>query len=100
MAREPKVLRVAGGGHGYGRAMLIGAIVVVCVLLLILGFLAPRLSRHPQRGVDRTLGAGRRGASHAPGPLGRLLPKPLRASQRAADKSASAGRRGRAKAPF
>jgi len=80
--------------------MLIGAIVAVCVLLLILGFLVPRLSRHPQRGVDRTLGAGQRGASHAPGPLGRLLQKPFRTSQKAADKSASAGRRGRAKAPF
>jgi Family of unknown function (DUF6411) len=80
--------------------MVIGAIVAVCVLLLILGFLVPRLSRRPQRGVDRALGAGRRGASHAPGPLGRLLPKPLRTSQKAADRSAAAGRRVRAKAPF
>ena len=80
--------------------MMIGGLVALCVLLLILGFLVPRLSRHPQRGVDRTFGAGRRGAAKAPGPLGRWLPKPLRTSQRAADKSASAGRRGRAKAPF
>ena len=80
--------------------MLIAAIVAVCVLLLILGFLAPRLSRHPQRGVDRALGAGSRGASHAPGPLGRLLPKPFRTSRKAADKSAGAGRRGRANAPL
>ncbi|HEX4759686.1 MAG TPA: DUF6411 family protein [Thermoleophilaceae bacterium] len=77
--------------------MLIAAIVVVCILLLILGFLAPRLSRHPQRGVDKVLGGGRRGASHAPGRLGRWLQKPFSTSQRAADKSASAGRRGRAK---
>jgi hypothetical protein len=80
--------------------MVIGAIVAVCIVLLILGFLVPRLSRHPQRGVDKTLGAGSRGASHAPGALGRWLAKPFRTSQRAADKSASAGRRGRAKAPF
>jgi Family of unknown function (DUF6411) len=80
--------------------MLIAAIVAVCVLLLILGFLAPRLSRHPQRGVDRTLGAGQQGLAHAPGPLGRWLPKPLRTSRRAADESASAGRRGRSKLPF
>ena len=80
--------------------MVIGAIVAVCVLLLILGFLAPKLSRRPQRGVDRTLGVGQRGAAKAPGPLGRLLPKPLRTSQKAADKSAAAGRRGRAKTPF
>jgi hypothetical protein len=80
--------------------MLIGAVAAVCVLLLILGFLAPRLSRHPQRGVDRTLGAGQRGAAHAPGPLGRWLPKPFRTSKRAADKSAATGRRGRSKLPL
>jgi uncharacterized protein DUF6411 len=80
--------------------MLIGAIVVVCILLLILGFLVPRLSRYPQRGVDKTLSSGSRGASHAPGPLGRWLSKPFRSSQRAADKSAAAGRRGRSKAPL
>jgi hypothetical protein len=80
--------------------MLIALIVAVCVLLLILGFLVPRLSRGPQRGVDKTLGAGRRGASHAPGKLGRWLAKPFGTSQRAADKSASTGRRGRAKLPF
>jgi hypothetical protein len=38
--------------------MVIGVIVGVCVLLLILGFLLPRLSRRPQRGVDRALEAG------------------------------------------
>lgn len=80
--------------------MLIGAIVAVCILLFILGFLVPRLSRHPQRGVDKTLGMGSRGASKAPGKLGRWLSKPFSTSRRAADKSASAGRRGRAKAPF
>jgi hypothetical protein len=80
--------------------MLIGAIVAVCILLLILGFLVPRLSRGPQRGVDRAFGAGGRGASHAPGPLGRWLAKPFGKSARAADKSAAAGRRGRSKLPF
>jgi hypothetical protein len=77
--------------------MLIAGVIGLCILLLILGFVAPRLSRHPQRGVDRALGGGRRGASHAPGPLGRWLQKPFSTSQRAADKSAAAGRRGRAK---
>jgi Family of unknown function (DUF6411)/Glycosyl transferase family 2 len=77
--------------------MLIGAIVVVCILLLILGFLVPRLSRGPQKGVDKTLGLGSRGASKAPGPLGRWFSKPFRTSMKAADKSASTGRRGRSK---
>jgi hypothetical protein len=80
--------------------MLIAGIVALCVLLLVLAFLAPRLSRHPQRGVDRAFGAGARGATHAPGRLGRWLSKPFTTSERAADKSAATGRRARSKAPF
>ena len=38
--------------------MTIAIIAGVCVLLLVLAFLVPRLSRHPQRGVDKTLGVG------------------------------------------
>lgn len=80
--------------------MLVAAIVVVCVLLLIAGFLAPRLSRHPERGVQRGLGAAARTGGKAPGPLGRLFSKPARASQRAASKSAETGRRGRRDLPL
>ena len=79
--------------------MLIGAIVAVCVLLLVLGFLLPRLSRGPQRGVDRTLGVGQRGAGTAPGALGRWLQKPFSSSRKATNKSASLGRRGRGTMP-
>ena len=80
--------------------MLIGAIVVVCILLLVLAFLLPRLSRGPQRGVDRTLGVGQRGAGTAPGALGRWLQKPFSSSRKATNKSAGAGRRGRGKLPL
>jgi hypothetical protein len=80
--------------------MVIGAIVVVCVILLVLAFLAPRLSSGPQRGVDGVLEVGRRGGSKAPGKLGRLLQKPFSKSERAVDRSAGAGRRGRSKLPF
>jgi hypothetical protein len=80
--------------------MTIAIIVGVCVLLLILGFLVPRLSRGPQRGVDRTLGAGQRAGGKAPGFLGRLFSKGFGSSRRATNKSASAGRRGRGKMPF
>ncbi len=80
--------------------MIIAAIVVICILLLVLGFLAPRLSTKPQHGVDRTLGTGGQVAGKAPGPLGRWLRKPFSSSQRAADKSASTGRRGRGKLPL
>jgi hypothetical protein len=80
--------------------MLIGAIVAVCVILLVLAFLAPRLSSKPQRGVDSVLEIGRKSSSRAPGPLGRLFQKPFSKSERAVDRSAGAGRRGRGKLPF
>jgi hypothetical protein len=67
----------------------------VCVLLLVLGFLLPRLSRWPQRGVDGALDEGRRVGASAPGLLGRLLSKAFGSSRRAVDRSASAGRRAR-----
>ena len=77
--------------------MLIAAIAVVCVLLLVLAFLAPRLSRHPQRGVQKTLGAGSRAGGKLPGFLGRWARKPFDSGNKAAGKSASAGRKGRGK---
>ena len=70
-----------------------------CVLILILAFLVPRLSRHPERGGQKVLGLGGRGAGKAPGPLGRFARKPFDHSQKAVSKSGSAGRKGRAKMP-
>jgi hypothetical protein len=80
--------------------VLVALIIVVCIVLLVLGFLVPRLSTKPQHGVDATLSTGGRAAGKAPGQLGRWLRKPFSTSQRAADKSASAGRRGRGKLPL
>ena len=80
--------------------MVIGVVIGVCVLLLILAFLVPRLSRGPQRGVDRTLGVGQRAGGKAPGPIGRLLQKPFSSSRKATNKSASKGRRARGKSPM
>jgi Family of unknown function (DUF6411) len=80
--------------------MTIALVVAFCILLLILAFLAPRLSRHPERGGQRILGAGGRGAGKAPGRLGRWLRKPFQTSQKAVSKSGSAGRRGRSKMPL
>jgi hypothetical protein len=80
--------------------MLIGAIIAVCILLLVLAFLLPRMSRGPQRGVDRSLGVGQSAGAHAPGRLGRWLQKPFSSSRKATNKSASAGRRGRGKLPL
>jgi hypothetical protein len=79
--------------------MTVAVIAAVCVILLITAFLFPRLSRHPQRGVDKTLGAGQRGAAQAPSKLGKWLQKPFSASRKATNKSAATGRRGRSKLP-
>jgi hypothetical protein len=80
--------------------MLIAGIIVICIVLLVLAFLLPRLSRHPQRGVDTVLGTGQKGAASAPGKLGRWLQKPFQSSRKATNKSASAGRQGRGKLPL
>jgi hypothetical protein len=78
----------------------IGGIIVICIVLAILAFLLPRLSHGPQKGVDRTLGAGQRAGGKAPGPLGRLFQKPFSTSRKATNKSAQKGREGRSKLPL
>jgi Family of unknown function (DUF6411) len=79
--------------------MTIAIIIVVCIVLAILAFLLPRLSRHPQRGVDRTLSTGEGAAGTAPGKLGEWLKKPFQHSRKATNKSAQKGREGRSKTP-
>jgi hypothetical protein len=80
--------------------MTIAIIVGVCIVLAVLAFLLPRLSWVPQRGVDRSLGAGQRTGSRAPGLLGRLFSKAFGTSRKATNKSASTGRRARGKLPL
>jgi hypothetical protein len=80
--------------------MVIAAVIGFCILILILAFVFPRLSRHPERGGQKIIGAGGRGAGKAPGPLGRFARKPFDQSQKAVSKSGSAGRRGRSKMPL
>ena len=80
--------------------MLIAVIVAICIVLLVLAFVAPRLSHGPERGAHRAFGLGSRVGSKAPGPLGRLLSKPFSSGSKAAGRSASAGRRGRGRLPL
>jgi hypothetical protein len=80
--------------------MTIAIIVGVCIVLVLLAFLLPGLSSHPQRGVDRTLGVGQRAGGKAPGPLGKLFSRSFGTSRRATNKSASTGRRARSKMPL
>jgi hypothetical protein len=80
--------------------MLIAAVIVLCIVLFVLAFLFPRLSRGPERGSQAVIGTGGRTAGKAPGPLGRWFRKPFSTSQKAVSKSASTGRRGRSKLPM
>lgn len=80
--------------------MLIGAVIVLCVVLAVLAFLLPRLSRHPERGVSKTFGTAGNAAGKAPGKLGTWLRKPFDSSNRATSKSASKGRKARGKLPL
>ena len=81
--------------------MTIAAVAVFCVLLLILAFLLPRLSRHPERGGQKVAGAPTKVTGKAPGKLGHWLSKPFRlAARRRSHKSGSTGRKGRGKMPF
>ena len=80
--------------------MTIVAVVGFCVLILILAFLFPRLSRHPERGCQKVIGTGGRAAGKAPGKLGRFARKPFDTSQKAVSKSGQTGRKGRSKMPL
>jgi Family of unknown function (DUF6411) len=80
--------------------MTLAVVVAIAIVLCILAFLAPRLSRHPQRGVQKTYSAGGNAAGKAPGPIGRWLRKPFDSANRWTGRSAAAGRRGRDKAPL
>ena len=80
--------------------MTIIVIAAVCVILLVLAFLVPRLSHGPERGGSKLAGAPTKATSKAPGKLGHWLSKPFRTSQKAIHKSGSTGRKGRSKMPF
>jgi hypothetical protein len=80
--------------------MTIALIVGICIVLLVISFLLPRLSARPQRGVDRSLAVGQRAGGKAPGPIGRLFSKGFGSSRKATNRSASLGRRGRGKLPL
>jgi hypothetical protein len=80
--------------------MVIAGVIAICIVLAILAFLAPRLSRHPQHAASRTAGLGGQGASKAPGKLGKWFSKPFWTSQKMMNRSAEGGRRGRGKLPL
>ena len=79
--------------------MTIAIVVAACVVLFVLAFLVPRLSRHAERGAKAPAHAGSRGARKAPG-VGKWLAKPFDSASKWMGKSSSAGRKGRSKMPL
>ena len=79
--------------------MTIAIVVAACVVLFILAFLAPRMSRHAERGAKAPAHAGSRGARKAPG-IGHWLAKPFDSASKWMGKSARGGRKSRGKMPM
>ncbi len=79
--------------------MTILAAAVICIVLLVVAFAAPAMSRHPERGVMKVLSVPRRLVAKLPGPIGRWAQKPFSNTQEYASKSASKGREARSKLP-
>ncbi|HEX2359551.1 MAG TPA: DUF6411 family protein [Solirubrobacterales bacterium] len=80
--------------------MTLLAVIAFCVLLLVIAFLAPRISRYFQEAGDKPLQAGQQAGGKAPGKLGEWLSKPFRTGRKAVSKSGAKGREERSKAPF
>lgn len=80
--------------------MTILAAAAICIVLLVLAFVAPSLSRHPERGVMKVISVPRRLTSRLPGPIGRWASKPFSSTQKYASKSAAAGRSARSSSPL
>lgn len=80
--------------------MVIAGVIAFCILLVVLAFVFPKLSRHPERAGKGVMSVGSRGGSKAPGKLGQWLSKPFQSGSRAMSKSGSAGRKGRGRLPL
>jgi len=79
--------------------MTVAVIIALCVVMLIISFVAPSLSRHPQRGMNKVIGYPRLLVGKLPGPIGRWASKPFDSTQKYANKSAEEGRKGRSQLP-
>ncbi len=79
--------------------MVIAIVAGVCVVLLILAFLLPRMSSHAERAGKAPMHGGSRAGRKVPG-IGKWLAKPFESGSKWMSKSGSAGRRGRSKMPL
>ncbi|MFZ0218560.1 MAG: hypothetical protein WAM30_21700 [Candidatus Dormiibacterota bacterium] len=74
--------------------------IAVCIVLLVLGFLAPKLSRRLQARVDRGADRGRRvtdDKAQDAQPVDKMAKSSIDTTQKAADRTSEAGREGRSK---
>lgn len=84
-----------------GWAVVIAVTVILCVVLFVLGFLAPRRAWRAQNDVDDALVKSEdKAGDKAPDGVDGWVRKPFETSRKATDKSAEAGRKSRFKLPF
>jgi hypothetical protein len=84
-----------------GWAIVIVVTVLVCVVLFLLGLVAPGRGWRAQRDVDHALFKSEdKTGEKAPDAVEGWVRKPFETSRKATDKSAEAGRRSRFKLPF
>lgn len=84
-----------------GWAVVLAVTVVLCIVLFVFAFAAPRRSRGSEHQVEDALAHAEEGTDRrVPGRLGDWLRKPFSTSRKATEKTAEAGRKSREKAPF
>lgn len=71
---------------------LIAVALVLCAVLLVFGFLAPRASRRAQKRMDRGAQQAAAKAGSEPQPIRGLAERSLELTQHAADRTTEAGR--------
>jgi hypothetical protein len=93
--KETRVKKIPNGNPL--STILTVALILFCVILFVLAFLAPRLSRYFQRAGEKPLELGQRAGGKAPGKLGKWLRKPFSKGEVAVEKTGAKGREERAK---
>ena len=73
--------------------ILLVLVALFCVVIFVVGVVAPRRSRRLQRWYDRLLRRGERKGDRSGGKFGDLTEKSIRGARRAGDASAKAGRK-------
>jgi hypothetical protein len=84
-----------------GWVVITAVTVIACVVLFLLGLVAPRRAVRAQNDVDDALLKGEdKAGDKAPDPVDGWVRKPFQTSRKATDESAEAGRKSRFRLPF